>query len=37
MYNLSVRSVSSNGYTGVLSDNIAESPVYIHTFASTQN
>jgi hypothetical protein len=37
MYNLSVRSVGSEGYTGVLSDNIAESPVYIHTFASTQN
>jgi hypothetical protein len=37
MYNLSVRSVGQNGYTGVLSDNIAESPVYIHTFASTQN
>jgi len=37
MYNLSVRSVDQNGYTGVLSDNIAESPVYIHTFASTQN
>jgi hypothetical protein len=37
MYNLSVRSVASDGYTGVLSDNIAESPVYIHTFASTQN
>jgi hypothetical protein len=36
MYNLSVRSVDQNGYTGVLSDNIAESPVYIHTFASTQ-
>jgi len=37
MYNLSIRSVGSVGYTGVLSDNIAESPVYIHTFASTQN
>ena len=37
MYNLSVRSVDQNGYTGVLSDNIAESPVYIHTFASTQS
>ena len=37
MYNLSVRSVGSEGYTGLLSDNIAESPVYIHTFASTQN
>jgi len=36
MYNLSVRSVGSDGYTGVLSDNIAETPVYIHTFASTQ-
>ena len=36
MYNLSVRSVASDGYTGVLSDNIVESPVYIHTFASTQ-
>jgi hypothetical protein len=37
MYNLSIRSVGSLGYTGLLSDNIAESPVYIHTFASTQN
>lgn len=36
MYNLSIRSVDQNGYTGVLSDNITESPVYIHTFASTQ-
>lgn len=36
MYNLSVRSVGPDGYTGVLSDNIAETPVYIHTFASTQ-
>jgi len=37
MYNLSIRSIGSVGYTGVLSDDIAESPVYIHTFASTQN
>lgn len=37
MYNLSVRSVDQNGYTGVLSDNIAENDVKIHTFASTQN
>jgi len=37
MYNLSIRSIGSEGYTGILSDNIAESPVYIHTFASTQN
>lgn len=36
MYNLSIRSIGSDGYTGVLSDNITESPVYIHTFASTQ-
>lgn len=36
MYNLSIKSIDQYGYTGVLSDNIAESPVYIHTFASTQ-
>jgi len=37
MYSLSTRSVSTAGYTGVLSDNIAEDNVKIHTFASTQN
>lgn len=36
MYNLSVRSVGLEGYTGLLSDNIAENDVKIHTFASTQ-
>lgn len=37
MYNLSTRSIGTAGYTGVLSDNIAENDVKIHTFASTQN
>ena len=37
MYSLSTRSVGTAGYTGVLSDNIAENGVKIHTFASTQN
>ena len=37
MYNLSIRSITSGGYTGLLSDNIAENNVKIHTFASTQN
>jgi hypothetical protein len=36
MYNLSVRSVGFTGYTGLLSDNVLESNVKIHTFASTQ-
>lgn len=36
MYNLSVRSVGLTGYTGLLSDNVLESNVKIHTFASTQ-
>lgn len=37
MYNLSVRSVGLEGYTGLLSDNILEPGAVIHTFASTQN
>lgn len=37
MYNLSVRSVGLEGYTGLLSDNILEAGATIHTFASTQN
>lgn len=37
MYNLSVRNVGLEGYTGILSDNILEPGARIHTFASTQN
>jgi len=37
MYSLSTRSIGTAGYTGLLSDNIAEDNVKIHTFASTQN
>lgn len=37
MYNLSIKSVGLTGYTGLLSDNVLESNVKIHTFASTQN
>jgi len=36
MYNLSIKSISTTGYTGLLSDNVLESDVKIHTFASTQ-
>ena len=36
MYNLSIRSITSGGYTGLLSDNILEAGAKIHTFASTQ-
>jgi hypothetical protein len=36
MYNLSIRSITSGGYTGLLSDNIQEANAKIHTFASTQ-
>ena len=36
MYNLSVRKVGLEGYTGILSDNILEAGARIHTFASTQ-
>jgi len=36
MYNLAVKSIGTNGYTGVLSDNLAESSAKIHTFASIQ-
>jgi hypothetical protein len=36
MYNLSVKSIGLNGYTGVLSDNILEAGAKIHTFASTE-
>jgi len=37
MYNLSIKSISTTGYTGLLSDNVLENDVKIHTFASTQN
>jgi len=37
MYNLSVRNVGLEGYTGILSDDLLESNAKIHTFASTQN
>ena len=37
MYNLSTKSIGTAGYTGLLSDNILEAGVKIHTFASTQN
>ena len=37
MYNLSIKSIGTAGYTGLFSDNIAENDVKIHTFASTQN
>jgi hypothetical protein len=37
MYNLSIRSISEVGYTGLLSDNVLEAGARIHTFASTQN
>jgi hypothetical protein len=36
MYNLSVKNVGLEGYTGILSDNILEPGAKIHTFASTQ-
>ena len=36
MYNLSIKSINITGYTGLLSDNVLESDVKIHTFASTQ-
>ena len=36
MYNLSIKSISTTGYTGLLSDNVLENDVKIHTFASTQ-
>ena len=36
MYNLSIRSITSGGYTGLLSDNISEAGAKIHTFASIQ-
>jgi hypothetical protein len=35
MYNLSVRNIGLEGYTGLLSDNILEPGAKIHTFAST--
>lgn len=34
MYNLSVRSIGTNGYTGILSDNVLEAGAKIHTYAS---
>ena len=36
MYNLSIKSIGTDGYTGVLSDNVLEAGAKIHTFASTQ-
>lgn len=36
MYNLSVKSIGTDGYTGLLSDNVLEAGAKIHTFASTQ-
>jgi hypothetical protein len=36
MYNLSIRSIGTDGYTGILSDNVLEAGAKIHTFASTQ-
>ena len=36
MYNLSIKSINTTGYTSLLSDNVLESNVKIHTFASTQ-
>lgn len=34
MYNLSVRSIGTDGYTGILSDNVLEAGAKIHTYAS---
>ena len=36
MYNLSIKSISGYGYTGLLSDDLAEAGAKIHTFASVQ-
>jgi hypothetical protein len=36
MYNLSIKSINQTGYVGLLSDNVLENDVSIHTFASTQ-
>lgn len=36
MYNLSIKSISAAGYTGLLSDDLAEAGAKIHTFASVQ-
>ena len=36
MYNLSIKSINPTGYVGLLSDNVLENDVSIHTFASTQ-
>jgi hypothetical protein len=36
MYNLSIKSINRTGYVGLLSDNVLENDVSIHTFASTQ-
>lgn len=36
MYNLAVKTIGTDGYTGVLSDNLAEANAKIHTFASIQ-
>jgi len=36
MYNLSIKSISGYGYSGLLSDDLAEAGAKIHTFASLQ-
>jgi len=36
MYNLSIKSIGTAGYTGLLSDDLAEAGAKIHTFASVQ-
>jgi len=36
MYNLSIKSIGTAGYTGLLSDDLAEAGAQIHTFASVQ-
>ena len=36
MYNLSIKDISAAGYTGLLSDDLAEAGAKIHTFASLQ-
>jgi len=36
MYNLSIKNISAAGYTGLLSDDLAEAGAKIHTFASLQ-
>lgn len=36
MYNLSIKNIGTAGYTGLLSDDLAEAGAKIHTFASVQ-